>query len=57
MDPSSIYGISNGVVGAPQNPMSLTGTKNMEVFKKELKMPVISNLNKPQTAQILAGST
>ena len=42
--------------GTHVNPMSVTGTKNMELFKKELKMPAIIGGVKPQTAKIL-GST
>jgi hypothetical protein len=44
-----LYGLST-----TQNPMSVTGTKNMELFKKELKMPAILNGAKPQTAKIMA---
>ena len=48
-DPSMLY-------GTHVNPMSVTGTKNMELFKKELKMPAIIGGVKPQTAKIM-GST
>jgi len=47
-DPTMLYGLST-----TQNPMSVTGTKNMELFKKELKMPAILNGAKPQTAKIM----
>jgi hypothetical protein len=43
-----LYGLST-----TQNPMSVTGTKNMELFKKELKMPAILNGAKPQTAKVM----
>jgi len=43
-----LYGLST-----TQNPMNVTGTKNMELFKKELKMPAILNSGKPQTAKIM----
>lgn len=39
-DPAMLY-------GSYVNPMSVTGTKNMELFKKELKMPAIGGPNKP----------